>query len=326
MEESVSEFEVLLTGPVMPLIREGLEAKLTVHKLYEQADPAAFIRQHGARIRGIVGGSGAKRIDGPFMSQFPNLGIVGNFGVGYDGVDAKWAGEHGIIVTNTPDVLNDEVADLAIGLLISTVRRLPQADQYVRQGKWLKGAFPLTDSLREKRMGILGLGRIGKAIAKRAEAFGISISYFGRSQQPDIAYPFYSSLLEMARAVDILLIIAPGGAATKGIVSREVMEALGPKGTLINVARGTLVDEAAMVELLASGKLGSAGLDVFEDEPKVPEALFSMENVVLLPHVGSGSHYTRGKMGQLVVDNVVGFAEGRGPLTPVAETPWPIRR
>jgi lactate dehydrogenase-like 2-hydroxyacid dehydrogenase len=219
-------------------------------------------------------------------------------------------------------VLNDEVADLALGLLISTVRRLPQADRYVREGKWLKGNFPLTASLREKRMGILGLGRIGKAIAKRAEAFGLTISYFGRTKQADVAYPFYSSLVEMAKNVDILLIIAPGGAATKGIVSRDVMEALGPQGTLINVARGTLVDEPAMVELLASGKLGSAGLDVFENEPKVPEALFALENVVLLPHVGSGSHYTRGKMGQLVVDNIVSVAEGRPPLTPVVETPW----
>ena len=322
----MSDFEVLLTGPVMPLIREGLEAKFTTHKLHEQSDPAAFIRERSARIRAVVGGHGGKRIDGPFMSMFPNLGIVGNFGVGYDGVDAKWAGENGIVVTNTPDVLTDEVADLALGLLISTVRRLPQADLYVRQGKWLKGAFPLTDSLREKRMGILGLGRIGKAIAKRAEAFGIAISYFGRTKQDDVPYRYFSSLEEMARDVDILMIIAPGGPATKSIVSRSVMEALGPKGILINVARGTLVDEAAMVDLLASGKLGSAGLDVFEDEPKVPEALFTMENVVLLPHVGSASHYTRGKMGQLVVDNIASFAAGRGPLTPVAETPWPMPR
>jgi lactate dehydrogenase-like 2-hydroxyacid dehydrogenase len=318
----VPDFDILLTGPVMPLIQQGLEAKLRVHKLHEQADREQFIAEHGASIRGMVGGHGGKRIDGPFMQRFPNLKIVGNFGVGYDGVDAVWAGQNGITVTNTPDVLNDEVADLALGLLIATVRRLPQADRYVRDGKWLKGGFPLTASLREKRLGILGLGRIGKAIAQRAEAFGLAISYFGRTKQADVAYPFYSSLIEMAKNVDILLIIAPGGAATKGIVSREVMEALGPQGTLINVARGTLVDEPAMVELLASGKLGSAGLDVFVDEPNVPEALFAMENVVLLPHVGSASHYTRGKMGQLVVDNIVSVAEGRAPLTPVVETPW----
>lgn len=320
----MSEFEVLITGQVMPLIREGLEARLKVHKLYEAADKDAFIAAHGDSIRALVGGSGHGRIDATFMKRFPNLQIVGNFGVGYDGVDARWAGENGIIVTNTPDVLTDEVADLALGLLISTVRRLPQADRYVRDGKWPSGNFPLTGSLREKKMGILGLGRIGAAIARRAEAFGLTLAYHSRSPKPEVPYAYYASLVDMARDVDILMIIAPGGEATRGIVNREVMEALGPAGTLINVARGTLVDEPVMVELLKSGKLGSAGLDVFEKEPTVPTELFSLENVVLLPHVGSASHYTRNKMGQLVVDNIVSFSEGRGPITPVAETPWPL--
>ena len=323
-EISVSEFEVLITGQVMPLIREGLEARLKVHKLYESADKDAFIAAHGDRIRALVGGSGHGRIDAAFMKRFPNLQIVGNFGVGYDGVDAKWAGENGIIVTNTPDVLTDEVADLALGLLISTVRCLPQADRYVRDGKWPSGNFPLTGSLREKKMGILGLGRIGAAIARRAEAFGLTLCYHSRSPKPEVPYTYYASLVDMARDVDILMIIAPGGEATRGIVNRAVMEALGPAGTLINVARGTLVDEPVMVELLKSGKLGSAGLDVFEKEPTVPTELFGLENVVLLPHVGSASHYTRNKMGQLVVDNIVSFSEGRGPITPVVETPWPL--
>ncbi|OYU49707.1 MAG: 2-hydroxyacid dehydrogenase [Rhizobiales bacterium PAR1] len=322
----VSKFEVLITGQVMPLIREGLEAHFTVHKLYEMTDKEAFIASHGAKIRGMVGGAGHGKIDGAFMGRFPNLQIVGNFGVGYDGVDAKWAGEHGIIVTNTPDVLTDEVADLAMGLLISTVRRLPQADRYVRDGKWLsQGNFPLTGSLREKKMGILGLGRIGGAIARRAEAFGLSLAYHSRSPKLDVPYTYYASLVDMARDVDILMVIAPGGESTRNIVNRAVMEALGPAGILINVARGTLVDEPVMVELLKSGKLGAAGLDVFEKEPTVPTDLFALENVVLLPHVGSGSHYTRNKMGQLVVDNIVQFSEGRGPITPVAETPWPLK-
>ena len=322
----MSEFEVLITGPIMPLIREGLEASLKVHKLYEITDKDAFIAANGAKIRGLVGGSGHGKIDAAFMQRFPNLQIVGNFGVGYDGVDAKWAGENGIIVTNTPDVLTDEVADLALGLLIATVRRLPQADRYVRDGKWPAGNFPLTGSLREKKMGILGLGRIGAAIARRAEAFGLTLSYHSRSAKADVPYQYYASLVDMARDVDILMIIAPGGESTRGIVNREVMEALGPAGTLINVARGTLVDEPVMVELLKSGKLGSAGLDVFEKEPTVPAELFALENVVLLPHVGSGSHYTRNKMGQLVVDNVVSFAKGNGPLTPVVQTPWPLKK
>lgn len=320
------DFEVLITGQIMPLIREGLEARLKVHKLYEIADKDGFIASHGSRIRALVGGSGHGKIDAAFMQRFPNLGIVGNFGVGYDGVDAKWAGEHGIIVTNTPDVLTDEVADLALGLLIATVRRLPQADRYLRDGKWPGGNFPLTASLREKKMGILGLGRIGAAIAKRAEAFGLELSYHSRSPKSEVPYTYYPSLVDMARDVDILMIIAPGGESTRGIVNRAVMEALGPAGTLINVARGTLVDEPVMVELLKSGKLGAAGLDVFEKEPQVPTDLFTLENVVLLPHVGSASHYTRNRMGQLVVDNVVSFAEGRGPLTPVPETPWPVKK
>ena len=321
----VSDFEVLITGPVMPLIREGIEAQLKTHKLYEMPDADSFIREQGHRIRGMVGGSGHGKIDGAFMARFENLQIVSNFGVGYDGVDAKWAGEHNIIVTNTPDVLTDEVADLALGLLIATVRRLPQADHYVRQGKWLSGNFPLTGSLREKKMGILGLGRIGSAIAKRAEAFGLTLAYHSRNPKPEVPYPYYASLTQMATDMDILMVIAPGGESTRGIVNREVLEALGPAGTLINVARGTLVDEPALVEALKSGKLGAAGLDVFEKEPTVPTELFSMENVVLLPHVGSGSHYTRNKMGQLVVDNIANFAAGNGPLTPVSETPWPLK-
>ena len=319
----MAEFDVLMTGKVMPLIEEGLKARFAVHKLHELPDPAAFLAKNGGRIRAIVGGSGHGRVDAALMGQLPHLGIVGNFGVGYDAVDAVWAGKHGIVVTNTPDVLTDEVADLALGLLISTIRRLPQADRYLRDGKWLAAPFPLTDSLREKKMGILGLGRIGAAIARRAEAFGIEIVYHTRTPRPEAAYRHYPSLLEMAKAVDILMIIAPGGPSTKGIVNRAVIEALGPKGTLINVARGTLVDEPELVSALADGRLGAAGLDVFEDEPKVPEALFAMENAVLLPHVGSASHHTRNRMGQLVVDNIVSFAEGRGPLTPVPETPWP---
>lgn len=321
-----SDFDVLITGPVLPVIREGLEARFNVHKLYEAPDKEAYIASHAAKIRALVGGHGHGRIDAAFMARFPNLRIVGNFGVGYDGVDAKWAGEHGILVTNTPDVLTDEVADLAIGLLIATIRRLPQADRHVRSGQWLKGPFPLSSTLRDKTMGILGLGRIGRAIATRAEAFGITLAYHGRNPQADVPYRYYADLETMARDVDILMVIAPGGAETRGIVSRQVMEALGPAGTLINVARGTLVDEPAMVDLLQGGKLGVAGLDVFEKEPHVPEALFGMENVVLLPHIGSASHYTRNRMGQLVVDNIVSFAEGRGPITPVPETPWPPAR
>lgn len=316
------DFPVLITQTMMPLIQQGIESQFPFVRLHEQADRAAFLAKEGARFKAVVTGQAAAS-DSALFQALPNLKIVSSFGVGYDLVDAKAAKARGIVVTNTPDVLTDEVADLSIGLLIATVRRLPQADRHVRQGLWLKGNFPLTDTLRGKTMGILGLGRIGKAIAQRAEAFGLKLAYHGRSKQADVPYPFYDSLVEMAKAVDILLVIAPGGPSTRRIVDRAVMEALGPQGTLINVARGTLVDEPAMVEMLKSGALGAAGLDVFEDEPRVPEALFGLENVVLLPHVGSASVHTRNLMGQLVVDNVIALAEGRAPLTPVPETPWP---
>lgn len=316
-----SDFPVLITQPMMPLIMEGIESRFPSVRLFEQADRPAFLASQGARFKGLVTGQ-AVASDTELMAQLPNLRIISSFGVGYDLVDARAAATRNVTVTNTPDVLTDEVADLALGLLIATIRRLPQADAFTRQGRWLKGNFPLSDTLRGKTMGILGLGRIGKAIATRAEAFGLKLVYHGRSQQPDVPYPYFASLTEMAKAVDILMVIAPGGASTKAVVNRAVLESLGPEGTLINVARGSLVDEPVMVEMLRSGALGAAGLDVLEDEPRVPEALFGLENVVLLPHVGSASVYTRNQMGQLVVDNVIAIAEGRAPLTPVPETPW----
>lgn len=317
-----TEFPVLITQPMMPMILEGIESRFPSARLYEQADREAFLASQGPRFKGLVTGQ-IVACDAALLRHLPNLQMISSFGVGYDLVDTDFARASGILVTNTPDVLSDEVADLAIGLLIATVRRLPQADAYLRQGHWLKSSFPLSDTLRGKTMGILGLGRIGKAIARRAEAFGLKLAYHGRTRQADIPYPYFASLAEMAGAVDILMVIAPGGASTKAIVNREVLEALGPKGTLINVARGSLVDEKALIEALKSGTLGAAGLDVFEDEPRVPEAFFGLENVVLLPHIGSASVFTRNQMGQLVIDNVIAMAEGRRLLTPVPETPQP---
>jgi lactate dehydrogenase-like 2-hydroxyacid dehydrogenase len=318
----MTAFPVLITQPMMPLIQEGIASRFPFARLDLVSDKAAFLGQEGARFQALVCGQ-AGPIDAALLSQLPNLRIISSFGVGYDAVETSYARSRGIVVTNTPDVLTDEVADLALGLLISTVRRLPQADRFVRNSEWLKGNFPLSDTLRGKTMGILGLGRIGKAIADRAAAFGITIAYHGRQRQEGTTYSYFDSLEAMARAVDILMIIAPGGPATKGIVNEAVINALGPAGTLINVARGSLVDELALVSALQSGRLGAAGLDVFEDEPRVPEALFALGNVVLLPHVGSASVHTRNLMGQLVVDNVLAIAEGRPPLTPVPETPWP---
>lgn len=313
---------VLMPAQMAPVVIEGLQGKVTLHRLWEAADQEAEMARLAPLVEAIaIGGAGHAPINAALMGRFPNLKIVSSFGVGYDHIDAAWAGRNGIIVTNTPDVLNEEVADTALGLLLCTARRLPQADRFLRAGEWLKGNFPLTDSLRGKTMGILGLGRIGKAIARRGEAFGLKIAYHGRKPQADVAFPYYASLEDMARAVDILMIITPGGAGTAKLVNAKVLEALGPQGIVINVARGSVIDEEALVAALQNGVISAAGLDVFVDEPRVPQALIAMDNVVLLPHVGSASVATRRAMGQLVVDNLLSFLSGKGPLTPVAETP-----
>ena len=326
-ETKTAKPSVLVLSPVMPAIIERIEAQYPVVKLYEQADRDAFIAERGGDFRAAAAGFSKAPFDAAFMAQFPKLEVIASFGVGYDHIDAAAAGKRGIIVTNTPDVLTDEVADTALGLLIATIRRLPQADQYLRRGDWVsKGPFPLTNSLRDKTMGIVGLGRIGKAIAKRAKSFGISLAYHGRNKQDDVKYTYYPDLIKMAAAVDILMIITPGGAGTKHLINQEVIEALGPNGTLINVARGSVVDEKALVAALQSGKLGAAGLDVFDVEPCAPKELIEMDNVVLLPHVASASHHTRMLMGNLVADNIIAWLKGKGPLTPVAETPYKRRK
>ena len=315
-------FAVLLPSQPMPLIMNRLARHFTVLRLWEQDDKPGFLARHRHEIQAIAGGLHGGRIDAAYMQQFPNLKIISGFGVGYDGIDAAWAGQNGIIVTNTPDVLSEEVADTALGLLLCAVRELPRAERHVREGRWLQGSFPLSASLRNRTMGILGLGRIGKAIARRAEACGVKVVYHGRSQQPDVTQTYYPALLEMARDVDILMIVTPGGEATRHLVNRDVLKALGPEGVLINVSRGSVVDEAALIEALQAKTIRAAGLDVFEHEPNVPAALLALDNAVLLPHVGSGSVETRRAMAQLVVDNVVSFAAGKEPLTPVPETPW----
>jgi lactate dehydrogenase-like 2-hydroxyacid dehydrogenase len=216
-------------------------------------------------------------------------------------------------------VLTGEVADLALGLLIATVRQLPQVDRYLRAGQWLQKAYPLTATLRGRKVGILGLGRIGKAIAKRLEACELEIEYHGRKPQSDVAYRYHPTLLGLAQSCDVLMVVASGGAETKHIVNKEVLEALGPDGIVINVGRGSVVDEQALVAALRDKKILSAGLDVFEDEPRVPAELIAMDHVVLLPHVGSASVHTRNAMGQLVVDNLVSWFGGEGAVTPVPE-------
>ena len=319
----MSAHEILMPKPMMPLIMDGLKATGHLHCLWEKKDPDAFIRENAAKIGAIATG-GHIKVDGSYMSQFPHLKIVANFGVGYDTVDAAWAGLHGIIVSNTPDVLTEEVADTALGLLIMTMRELSQSERYLRAGLWAsKGPYPLThNTLRGKTVGILALGRIGKAIATRCEAFGLKIVYHGRNEQKDVPYRYYPKLVDMAKDVDVLLSVAPGGSATFHTINAAVLAALGPKGVLINIGRGSVVDEKALIKALHDKTIYSAGLDVFEDEPNVPAELIAMDNIVLLPHVGSASHHTRNLMGQLVVDNILAFRAGKAPLTPVVETPF----
>jgi lactate dehydrogenase-like 2-hydroxyacid dehydrogenase len=243
--------------------------------------------------------------------------------VGYDHIDALAAAERGIVVTHTPDVLTEEVADTAIGLLICTVRELPQGERHVRAGKWLKGNYPLSRAtLRNRTVGLVGIGRIGLAVARRLEPFGVPIVYHTRQPRPELAYRHYPQIIDMARAVDTLIVIVPGGPATRNMIDATVLEALGPDGILINVARGSVVDEDALIAALRARKIMAAGLDVFVEEPEVPEALLTMDNVVLLPHLGSASVFTREKMDQLLVDNILAWLADKPPLTPVAETPW----
>lgn len=317
----MKDVEILMLSPAMPLIMEGISERFTVHRLWEKPNAETYLHEVAAGIRGLSPGGHAK-VDGQVFDKLPNLEIVSNMGVGYDTIDAKEAGRRGIVVTNTPDVLTDEVADLTLGLLLATVRHLPQADRHVRSGGWLKNPYPLTATLRGRTIGILGLGRIGQAVAKRLEGFSVEIAYHTRTKKAGIPYRYEPTLLGLAESCDVLICIAPGGPETNGMVGAEVLKALGPTGILINVGRGSVVDEPALIQALKDKTILSAGLDVFADEPRVPAELIAMDGIVLLPHVGSASVETRRAMGQLVVDNLVSWFSGKGPITPVPETPF----
>lgn len=266
-------------------------------------------------------------ISGPFsaewMDALPNLEVVSSFGVGYDKLDVKHAASRGIVATNTPDVLSDEVADTAIGLLLNTVRQLPQAENWLRSGRWEKdGAFAVSPlSLRNRSVGIYGLGRIGLEIAKRLEPFKVKIGYHTRNQRSDVSYTYYPSLLAMAKAVDTLICILPKTEETHKAINADILAALGKDGVLINVGRGWTVDEDALIEALKTGVIAGAGLDVFQEEPHVPAGLLDLPNVSLLPHVASASMATRNAMADLVADNLISWFDGKGPISPVPETP-----
>jgi lactate dehydrogenase-like 2-hydroxyacid dehydrogenase len=308
--------DVLIVGPLYQPTLDALDREFTTHKLWLAPDRKALLAACAGRIRGVAT-SGFHGIDAALIDALPKLEIISSFGVGYDAVDVDAAKRRKVIVTNTPDVLNDAVADLTIGLIIAAARRIPQGDRFVRDGKWTRQALPLAQHVTGKRLGIIGLGRIGHAIAARATGFKLKISYHSRRRVPDSPFTYYERLIDLAANSDFLVAILPGGKETYHIVNEQVMRALGPKGILVNVARGSVVDEAALVKCLHEGALGGAALDVFEEEPKVPEALLTMDNVVLQPHVGSATHETRTAMGQLTVDNLTAHFAGKPPLTPV---------
>jgi len=314
--------EVVLLGPLKPVIVRGLDAACTVYKAAEAKDRDAFIGEH-AGVRAIACSDTAYRIPGDLMARFPKLQIVASFGVGYDHMDAKWAAAHNVILTNTAGVLTEEVADTSLGLLLCTVREFPQAERYLRAGKWTERAYPLSKaSLRDRTVGMVGMGAIGQAIARRLDAMKVPVVYHTRKKRSELPYRHYPDLLDMARDVDILLVIVPGGTATTKMIDAKVLDALGPDGILINMARGSVVDEPALIKALKEKRIMAAGLDVFANEPNVPPELIAMDNVVLWPHLGSGSVHTREKMDQLVVDNILAWASGKPPLTPVPETPF----
>jgi len=319
--------DVLLIGPPKPVIVNGLTGAFNLVKFPDVKDRDKFFADTAPRVRGMAVAATEERVDGPFMTRFPRLEIISSFGVGYDHVDAGWAGAHGITVTNTPDVLTEEVADTAIGLLLCTVREFPQAERYLRAGKWLQKNYPLSKAtLRDRTVGMVGMGRIGQAIARRLAAMQVPVVYHSRRPAAGVPCRHYPKLIDMARDVDVLMVITPGGAETKNLINAEVLSALGPEGILINMSRGSVVDEPALIRALQENTIMSAGLDVFAREPDVPAELLALGHVVLFPHLGSASVATRDRMDQLVVDNLLAWAAGKPPLTPVPETPWPPKQ
>ena len=319
--------DVLLIGPKKPTIFDGLAPVFNLHVLAAAKDKEAFSAGLAPRIRAIAVSVSSETVDGALMARFPKLEIVSTFAVGYDHVDAKWAGEHGVTVTNTPGVLTEEVADTALGLLLCTVREFPQAERYLRAGKWLEKGYRLTPAtLRDRTVGLVGMGAIGQAVARRLDASKVPVVYHSRRPRPEVPYRHYPDLLAMARDVDILLVIVPGGPATQNMIDAKVLDALGPDGIFINMARGSVVDEPALIKALQDKRILSAGLDVYVNEPQVPQELIEMDNVVLFPHLGSATVETRRAMDQLVVDNLLAWGAGKPPLTPVPETPWPPKK
>lgn len=304
---------VLVQAPMVPGMLEDLEKRYAVIRMWDSSQATEF-QEAAPFIRALVS---CQKVPLELLESLPNLGIIANSGVGVDNIDLGYCRRKGISVTNTPDVVTDDVADLAILLMLAVLRRLCEADRFVRAGHWQRQSFPLAKKASGLRLGILGLGRIGMAIARRAESFDNTVAYYGRTKKPGVTYTYYSKLSELAANSDVLVVACPSTEGTKHIVDKEVLDALGPEGTLINIARGRIVDESALVEALVEKRLGGAGLDVFENEPHVPKELLSMDNVVLSPHAGTATWETRQAMAKVVQDNLHAFFAGTPLLNPV---------
>ena len=313
----MSKPEVLAVAKLSPLLQPRLQAAFTVHDRLHQTDAAA-LADAAPRIRAIVG-SGESKITAELIAQLPALQIISIMGVGYDGVDVAAAKARNVLVTHTPNVLNDDVADLALGLMLAAARQLPAADRYVRNGDWIGGPMPLARKVSGARLGLVGMGRIGQAIAQRAAAFGMPIAYTARSAKAALPYRYLPDARSLATESDFLVVITPGGEGTRKLIDAAVLQALGPQGILVNVARGSVVDEAALVQALESGTIAGAGLDVFENEPHVPERLRALPHVVLAPHIGSATGQTRQAMADLAFDNLRALFAGESVPTPVPE-------
>ena len=299
-----------------PFAEDMLERAFSVHRIWQAADRDSNFNAIRDSVRGIAA-FGHNTIDATLLDRLPKVEIVSLMSVGYDRVDLPALRERRVVLTNTPDVLTNDVADLAIALIVAASRQIVAGDSHVRGGKWTRSSLPLAQSITGKTLGILGLGRIGSAIARRAEALQMNVAYWGRSEKPDVPWPYFDDPVALADACDVLVIAVPGGSATRHLVDRRVIDALGPNGTLVNVARGSVVDEEALVAALRSGRLGGAALDVFENEPHVPKELLEMAHVILQPHVGSATHQTRMKMAQLMIDNLLRHFAGEALLTQV---------
>ena len=310
--------QVLAVLKLAPLFASQLTAAFTVHDRLHETDPAALERV-APQVRAIAA-SGESKVSAGLIAQLPALEIISVIGVGYDGIDVAAAKACGVVVTHTPNVLNDDVADLAISLMLCAARQLPAADRYVRAGQWASnGPMPLARKMSGARLGLVGMGRIGQAIAHRAAAFGMSIAYTARSRNPALPHPYFASAVALAAEVDFLVVITPGGAGTRKLIDAEVLAALGSEGILVNVARGSVVDEAALIDALERGVIAGAGLDVFENEPNVPERLRALPHVVLAPHIGSATGQTRQAMADLAFANLKAHFAGEPLLSPVPE-------